>query len=251
MNKFIPFLTAGIMLTFTALRAQNLSDNRSITVTGEATVYVVPDEVQVKMGVESRNFDLGVARKKNEETIAKALGYIKSLGIEDKYIQTDYIFISPEYEYREGKQHLIGYIVRKNLVVTLKDLVKFDALVSGSLDQGVNVIHRVKFSTSKLREHRDKARDMAVKAAKEKAVAMSAPLDAEIAYVTSIQEYGGRWWNSYDYDSWGGYSWDRGMAQNAVQNAGGSAPESDSLAPGQIAVDASVTVTFALKSTGR
>ena len=54
------------------------------------------------------------------------------------------------------------------------------------------------------------------------------------------------WWSWYG--SWWGAGWGGGMAQNVVQNveSGGPLPEG-SIAPGQIAVNARVTVSFEIK----
>jgi uncharacterized protein len=239
------FVCIVMILTMTStLGAQGLSEKRNITVSGDATVYVVPDEVSITMGIESHHKKLAEAQAANHASITSVLAYLRGLEIPEKHIKTDYIYINPEYTYKDGEEHLIGYIVRKNIVVTLKDLKKFDGMIAGILDKGINTIHNINFRTSELRKHRDKARDMAVRAAREKAEAMAGALGSSLAYVTDIQEQDTRWWNYYN-SGWGGSS--RAMTQNAMQNAGGNSPSATSTAPGQIAVDARVRISFALQ----
>jgi len=105
----------------------------------------------------------------------------------------------------------------------------------------------VDFRTTELRKHRDEARALAIKAAQEKAAALAGELGQTIGQPITISENQSSWWSWYG--SWWGYRWGGSATQNVVQNAGGSgATLGDSaLAPGQIAVNASVTVEFELK----
>jgi uncharacterized protein len=107
----------------------------------------------------------------------------------------------------------------------------------------------VQFKTSQLRQHRDEARELAMKAAQEKARDLASAANAQPGCVLSIDE------NSWSYY---GYPWQSGrnqmMTQNVMQNAPGSAqPPSDDgpISLGQIAVQAEVQVRFSLKERGK
>jgi hypothetical protein len=216
-----------------------------ISVSGSAEVLVVPDEVMLTLGVETVDKQLSVARKANDDILQRIFRIAKNLGIEEKYIQTDYINIEPRYDDYYPKMDFIGYFVRKNIVITLKDITKFEDLYAQVLEAGVNYVHGVEFRTSELRKHRDEARALAIQAAQEKAVALAGELDKKIGEPITIYEDYNRWWSGYS--SWWG-SAGSGMYQNVVQNTGGApSSEGTSLAPGQISVTASVTVTFELR----
>ena len=225
------------------------SPPRTISVSGTAQVLVVPDEVVLTLGVETSDPQLAVAESKNDDIVTRVLRVTKDAGIESKYVQTDYMSIEPRYQDSYNQRTFLGYWVRKSIVITLKDITRFEGLLSQCLEAGVNYVQGIEFRTSELRKHRDTARAMAIKAAQEKATAMAKELQQEIGQPLSIHEEYSRWYSPWN--SWWGSSSGRGMAQNTVQNApAGSAQERDSgLAPGQIAVDASVTVGFELKST--
>ena len=51
-----------------------------ITVSGQAEVRVVPDEVVVTLGVETNDLSLAVARAQNDEIVAKALQAAEAVG---------------------------------------------------------------------------------------------------------------------------------------------------------------------------
>jgi uncharacterized protein YggE len=220
---------------------------RSITVTGNAVVMVVPDEVVLTLGIETSDILLQPAKAMNDTIVNKVMDVTRSMQIDPKYVQTDYLNLEPRYEYSNNKQIFNAYYVRKNVVITLKDITRFEELLSGVLEAGVNYIHGIDFRTTELRTYRDQARSLAVKAAQEKAQLLAKELGQTIGSPISIREDYNRWW--YPWNSWWGSAGGNGMAQNVVQNAGGTAPsdEPTSLAPGQISVSASVSVDFELK----
>lgn len=220
---------------------------RTIAVTGTAVVMVVPDEVILTLGIETSDMQLATAKSENDDIVAKTLKVAKDAGIDPKYVQTDYLSIEPRYQDSYNQSTFLGYWVRKDIVVTLKDITKFEDLLSKCLEAGVNYVHGVEFRTTELRKHRDEARSLAIKAAQEKAIAMAKDLGQEISQPLTIREDYNRWYSPYN--SWWGMRYGGGMAQNTIQNAPSAGVQSSDseLAPGQIAVDASVTVEFELK----
>jgi uncharacterized protein YggE len=219
---------------------------RTVTVTGEAEVRVVPDEVILTLGVETWDKDLGRAKGQNDTIVARVLALAGEHGVAPEHVQTDYVSIDPRYRngYYEDRD-FIGYFVRKNIVVTLRDLDKFEPLLGDALEAGVNYVHGVEFRTTELRQYRDEARALAVKAAREKAAALSGEVDQEIAAPLSIQEIQSGWWSSYN--AWWGANWGSGMSQNVIQEVGGAGSVADStVAPGQIKVNARISATFEL-----
>jgi len=216
---------------------------RTITVTGDADVKVVPDEVVLLLGVETFDRELSVAKNQNDERVKKIIALTKDFKIEPKYVQTDQISIEPRYEDSYTKRNFVGVFVRKSIVITLKDLAQFEDVLTGVLGAGATHIYNVQYRTTELRKYRDQARALAIKAAREKAIAMASELGQTAGPAITIREEYSNWWSSYSWRWAGG-----GMAQNIAQNVGGgSAPSDDStIALGQITVNARVTVTFEL-----
>ena len=237
-----------VQLLAPAPPAQTANSNpRTISVSGAAEVMVVPDEVVLTLGVETFDPVLALAKSSNDDITRRVLAITKDMQIDPKFVQTDYMNIEPSYDSNYMKRNFLGYFVRKNMVITLKDVTRFEELLSRALEGGANYVHGVDFRTTELRKYRDQARSLALQAAQEKALAMSKELGQSIGQPLNIREDYNRW--SYPWNSWWGGSYGGQMTQNVVQNAGGAASlESDSgIALGQIAVDASVTVDFELK----
>jgi uncharacterized protein YggE len=221
-------------------------ETRLITVTGDAEVRVVPDQVILTLGVETWDKNLDVAREQNDEIVSRVLALASEAGIDPEHVQTDYVSIEPRY--RDGyydDRDFIGFFVRKTVVITLRDISKFESLLASTLDAGVNYVQGIEFRTSELRKHRDEARALAVRAAQEKAIAMAKELGQEVGDPYMIREEYSGWWSTYN--AWWGVRWGGGMAQNVIQEIGGNAlAGATSMAPGQIGVGARVSVSFEL-----
>jgi uncharacterized protein YggE len=219
---------------------------RTVAVTGEAEVRVVPDEVILTLGVETWDKNLETAKRQNDAIVNQVLAVAANYAIEPQHVQTDYVNIEPRYRggYYE-QSDFIGYFVHKNIVITLRDLDRFESLLADVLSAGVNYVHGIEFRTTHLRQYKDQARALAIQAAHEKAAALGGELGQKVGEPLTIQEEQSGWWSGYN--AWWGASWGGGMSQNVIQEAGGAATLADSsVAPGQIEVNARVSVTFEL-----
>jgi len=221
-----------------------LSENR-LTVTGDAEIKVVPDRVVISVGVESRSPQLAMAKSRNDTAVAAILAAAKSEQVAPGDVQTDFIELNPVYQSRDTTEsrenYLIDYYrVNKNVAITLRDVARFERRLTAVVNAGANRVHGIEFQTSELRKHRDQARDMAVKAAIEKAEAMAGAAGLKVGKPESISAY----------NIGGGPAYGRmrgaGMAQNVMSVAGADGESSSTFAPGRISVTASVTLTFRL-----
>jgi uncharacterized protein YggE len=223
------------------------AEPRTISVSGEAEVRVVPDEVVLTLGVETVDQDLDVAKAENDARIAQVIALAQARGVAARHIQTDHVSIEPRYRDGYEKQGFIGYVVRRSMAITLRDLEQFEPLLADLLQGGVNYVHGIQFRTTELRKYRDQARDLAATAAREKAAALAGSLGAKIGAPLTVREEQNGWYGWYG--SWWGSQWGSAMTQNVVQNAAGDPylGQDSTLAPGQIAVTARVAVEFELK----
>lgn len=251
-SLLLPILLACPLLPAAAQTHAGVAAVRSVNVSGSAEIKVVPDEILLNVGVETRDIELAPAKRRNDERVAAALAFLARNGVPSKDVQTDFISIEPQFEDDDSSRAArersritpVAYVVRKNIGIRLTRIGDYETVLAGLLDNGVQYIHSVEFRTSQLRKHRDAARALAVQAAKDKADALTSGLGAQRGAVQSVSEsYAGGWWRSGA--SWGG---SRGqMMQNTVQNGGGESADAATLSVGQISVTASVDVTFAIE----
>jgi uncharacterized protein YggE len=71
--------------------------------------------------------------------------------------------LNPQYDY-EKKKH--NYNATQTIEILLRDLSKYDELMEGLVDQGINRIDAVTFQSSKLAQYQSEARKLAMKEAK-------------------------------------------------------------------------------------
>ena len=223
-------------------------DNRHrISVNGESLINVAPDRILITLGVDTRDFDLNVAKQQNDTIVRKAIASIKDSGVAAADIQTDQLSIDQRFITNNGRQVFDGFTVRNMFVVTLKDPAKVESVISKALGSGVNYLLGVDFQTKDLKKYREQARKLAVQAAKEKAELMAAELGESVSHPIQISE-GGYSSPSY-YSSWSGAGWNTrnlnsGVSQNSVQVSGGAAE--DTIALGKVGIRANVSVVFEL-----
>ena len=213
------FLLAITIYPVTAQQIQSGDSQAKITVNGEAIVKVRPDQILITFGIETWDKNIMIAKQGNNEIMKKATNVIRESDIDRENVQTDYLSIEPRYDDNYNKKNFIGYFVRNTFVVTISDPVKVEELVTKVLQSGVNYIHRIDFQTTDFKKYREQARELALNAAKEKAVKMAVVLGQVVGDPIQISEgySGSGWWY---YSSWSGWGPGRynSMSQNVIQN---------------------------------
>jgi uncharacterized protein len=227
-------------------QTQTYDARPKITVNGEAQVYATPDRIVVSLGIEAQAQEIMAAKLRNNEILAKTMTAIKELGIPGKDVQTDHLSLEPRYRDNYQRTEFLGYFVRNTLVITLNDVGKVEELITKVLQAGVNYIHGVDFQNSDFKKYREQAREMALKAAKEKAEKMAGVLGQTVGSPIQINESSS--YNSY-YSGWGSSRSQGGIVSaNTIQDLRtGTGEVSDTIALGKISIKANVNVIFELK----
>lgn len=234
-------LPLALILPITAHR---LDASSELPVSGEAVVLVIPDQVVVTLGIEIRQPKLAEAQAQFDEAAKRVNAAFKELGIAPEHVRTACLEIAPYYDQHTTAGRLAPehYRINRTLTVTLSDISRIDAVVSSALTAGATHIIDVDFRTTELRKHRDAARLLAVRAARDKATLLAGELDLKVTKALSLNEgtYG---WYAYNPYRSGARQGQQYQSQNS--NGGSAGTSGDTLVPpGQIAVSASVNVVF-------
>src|SRR6185295_16594392 len=234
-------LVAVLLLTVSTGYTQ-LPESSNIDITGDAAINVAPDRVRTDFGVETRNKVLNTAIAQNDAIVRRVIAAVREFHIEEGDIQTDSIHVEMAYDSHDGTV-VDYYQVTKSVQVFLRDVSKFEPLLTGVLRAGANHIYDVQFSTSELRKYRDQARALAVKAAIEKANDLASAAGLKVAGKppsVSSYSYGGG--SSYGRSFGGGFN----ATQNVYQNGGRGVTEG-TISLGKISVTASVAMNFRME----
>jgi uncharacterized protein YggE len=231
-----------------------IDERPRISVSGDAVVTVKPDKIVVVFGLETYEKTIMEAKNKSGDIMKKAIAIAKDCGVQGKDIQTDTLSVEPIYKpvSKEGddfRKKVVEYVVRNTFIVTLSDPAKVEELVTRELEAGVNYLHDIDFQTSSLKAYREQARELALKAAKEKAQKMAAALGQTVGSAIEVHEdSAGTPWSYYSSRRWWGGGLPQAMSQNVSQNYRGTSPEVyDTIALGKLSIRSSVSVVFELK----
>ena len=190
------------MWSVLVINAQDIEKLPLITVSGKAEIQIAPDEAVFKLDVTKTNKDLQTAKRLSDESVGKILELTRRFSILPQNVKTTYISVEMKYEsirdaktriYDDsgdeiGKKIFRGYEISKTVIVRLTDISRFEEFFDEVLKTGLSEVSDITFETSKLRENKDKAREMAMKAAKEKAAAMASALGQSIGKAVKIIE---------------------------------------------------------------
>jgi uncharacterized protein YggE len=230
-------ITAAVLLCLAALTAHGQEfchEPKIVKTTGTAELKVTPDQATIQVGVERQSATAKYAKTEVARTSRKILAALKELKVDDKDIQTAYLYLDPMIDYRKGVR-ITNFTAEQSLSVTVRDLSKLDTVMDAVISAGANHIGGIEYQSSELRRYKDEARDSAAQAAREKAEALAKALGNQIGKTYSIVEV----------PEAQGYSGPiAGMTANtSLEDYRSRGP---STAPGQLTVKASVVISFDL-----
>jgi len=234
MKLFKIALVVSVLVGFGA--ADDRPPQKVVRVIGTSEVKVVPDRAVIQLGVQKQAPNAVAAKRSADEAARKILTALNTNGVNEKDVQTTYLSLQPESYTRKGIR-ISYFVAQETLTVTVRDLQKLDSLLEALVRAGGNRIDSIGYETSDLRKYRDQARDLAVKAAREKAEALAKTLGQDIGRAHSIEEVSdGGFQSPYQiYNSLAGL--ERPMPVASMRS---------SIATGQSTVSASVVVSFDL-----
>ena len=236
LHKLLPL---AILLAFSLhAHAQTAPDRPLITVTGQAEIMAVPDEVVFNLNATTVDKDLLTAQRKTDEVVTNVLALARKYQIPATQVQTGYISLDERYSEATATRPsrvFLGYAVSKSIAIILRDVSKAEALLAEIFRTGITRINSVDFRTTQSRKLRDQARLLAIKAAHEKASALAREIGQSIGKAHTIVEQGP---DARRYAS---------NVSSGFIGEGTFSEEPSPIALGQISITARVVVSFELK----
>ncbi len=165
---------------------------RLISVSGEAKEEVAPDQAVLSGQLVSKAKQLAAAKQENDKLAERVLAVAKQFDIPKEKVSASNVYISPEYTYnnKTNKQELIGYIVTRNLSITMDKLEIHERVLSALIENGIEQVNGVSFSISNPEARMDKLRVKAVQNARARAQMLAEAAGAKLGKVFSINMVG-------------------------------------------------------------
>lgn len=245
--KKILFSAFLIVLLPNTIAAQYGDSRPSISVNGEAIVNVSPDKCIINLGVEVNEKDVETAQRSITAKAQSLTESLRKFGVPEKGIQTDIVMIKPHWndEWKTGKVGSPKYAsARQSFTITYSEIERVEGLLTEAFKSGATTVHSLDFQISELRKYRDQARQMAVRAAKEKAELVATELGLTGLTPHSIREL------DSSVESWYGWGWRNHGRESAISQNSRTHVFSDgqsggsSIPPRQISVKSAVSIVF-------
>ncbi|MGE0002158.1 MAG: SIMPL domain-containing protein [Fimbriimonadaceae bacterium] len=227
-------LLAGCQPQSVSVRTSYVEDG--LQVTGTATVRAVPTLVVLRLGCAFSDARASAAKANTDSTVKKIIAAVRAAGIPSNDVQTREYRLGPSYD---SERRITTWHSSSSLEVRVLEVGKASAVLQAALDAGANRVDSIDYTIEELEKLRAQARDEACRVAQSKADQFAKNFKARVGRPTRISE-----------SVPGGWAFNRNVAiQSVSYDAGseeGGAPESV-LSSGSVAVDLTVSVTFALE----
>jgi len=195
--KRIGYMVAGVVLgAIVALQVPSLAQDtgssdttttqRTVTVSGMATIKAAPDEAVISLGVQTEAATAQGAITQNAERMMAVLQALVGQGIGKDDVATSYVSLYPMYS--NGGVEITGYQAANQIDVTVRDMNKVGPVIDSGVGAGANLTNGISFRLSDQNHGVNEALQAAVADARSKAETLAAAGDAQLGQVITIVE---------------------------------------------------------------
>ena len=221
-------LAAAAALVLAGLPAWAAGQGGRITVTGAGSVAVVPDMATITLGVTTEGKTAAAALSANSADLAKVMDGLTAAGIAARDIQTSGLSLNPRWQQgaTSGDRQITGFVASNMVTVRVRALEGLGGALDALVGAGANTLNGLSFGLADPGPSTDAARRAAVADAIARAELYAKAAGVTLGRVVAIHETG--------------QPGPRPLARMAL------AAEAVPVAAGELSVDASVTMVFAI-----
>jgi uncharacterized protein len=184
----------SLALLFTFLQSQEALTPPVLVVTGNAQVFVAPDQATVRLGIVRQASSAQSAQEQANVVAQEILTAVAKVGVPPSQIQTMRLVLSPVYAPRSPDSHdaprIVAYNATNSISVRLENLSVVGPVIDAGLKAGANQLEGVQFGLRNDLPSRQLALKQAVEEARSKAQTMADALRVNLAEVLEASEAG-------------------------------------------------------------
>lgn len=164
----------------------------TITVTGNATVNVVPDMATLTLGVTTTGDTAAQAMAANNEAVSAVIARLIAAKVADRDMQTSSLSINPNWVSNAAGtgQEVKGYVASNMLTVRVRALDTTGAVLDAAIADGANTLNGLTFGLADPHPQEDEARKEAVADATARAKLLASAAGSKLGPIVSINEGG-------------------------------------------------------------
>jgi len=139
---------------------------------GIGTIKAKPDVAMVTLGIVTEGQELKTAQEENALKTNKVIYSLQTMGIREKNIKTQSFYITPEYDFIEGKKIFRGYRVANNLEITINNIEKTGEIIDSAVEAGANKVSDISFTVKDPNQYYRNALNLAIEDAIQKTISL-------------------------------------------------------------------------------
>ncbi|WP_339720165.1 SIMPL domain-containing protein [uncultured Paraglaciecola sp.] len=166
----------------------DIQQPRIIEVSGMGSVLSVPDRFSFSLSIQEKG---KVAAQLNKAIVEKTNAVVQALikiGVDEKDVQSLQIQFNPWVEYNGKTQEQKGFILTRQVKITLQSLSQYEQSIDTVLNLGVSNINQFSFYNSQSDSDYQLALNQALLHAQQRATDLAKVLGLKLAGVISISE---------------------------------------------------------------
>jgi len=226
----------------------NKNDVATITVSGKGEVKATPDVSKFSVTIEETAKDQSAALTANSEKVNTLITALRTIGIAEKDIKTEYTSVNPKYEYPSAKMEMMiypptpanpvvtGYTSSHTLSVKVRNLDNVSAVQKAFTDAKVQNVSGPDLSVDDIDALKLDAREKAIEDAKKQAKILSKQLHVRLVTIISFNENGDGAYPVYM----------SARADNAMMAGKAAIPEA-TVAAGEQTITSNVSITYKIR----
>jgi uncharacterized protein YggE len=202
-----------------------------VVTTGQAVVRSAPDRAYVSITAESRAARPKDAQRVNAEAMTSVQRQLREMGIPAEAIRTVHVDLQPEFDFKDNRRTLRGYVARNTIEVRVDDLARIGEVLDAAVGSGATSLGGIRFDLRNREALEREALRLAVADARARADAVASGAGLSIDRILRIEEQ-------------------RGFEPPPMPFAAMRAEARDAstpIVPGEIEVRATVTLTAAVR----
>ncbi|MBO6176401.1 MAG: SIMPL domain-containing protein [Treponema sp.] len=223
---YVTIITAVFLLSSCTVKQEAAKPLRTITVSGQGSIFVENDTAKIIFSIVTRNYDINKAVSDNAAKSTQVNEALSKAGLLKSDIATSNYSVQQDANPSPTRVNYGAYTVSNSIIVTVRDISRTGEIIDLCVKNGANQFSSLGFYASQTEKAKKEAEVLAIKNAESKAKSLAAASAAKLGKVQTIK-------TEYIYSEY--------LAAQADMKT------AEAYTPGKSATHAEVTVTYELE----
>lgn len=189
MTRLALIASAIALCAVSSAHAKGLDDYRTIHVSAEHQVKMMPDMAVVHFAIFAEHTKADVAKEEADQQLSGVKKLLNTHKIASKHLKSGHISVQPRYRYHKGRDRTLeGYQVSYALQLTVHDLNLVGQLLQGFTEAGISRVNNVHYTLHDDEQAKSDALLAAMKKARAKAMMLAQAEGDKLGEALKISE---------------------------------------------------------------